>query len=120
MHWGFAKLTPAIVRPLFFKSDVKVGETMQRHATRFVKGLRELVYPALLRELQLSSMQSHFLRTTLLTAYNLFHGNLNLPLEEFFDSPAVNHLRGQQFKVRQTRFQLAQRQAASAVQVVGP
>ncbi len=76
--------------------------------------------PARLRELQLPSMQSHILRTTSITVYNLFHGNLNLQLEEFFDEPAVNHLRGHQFEVRQPRFQLARWQAAFAVRVVGP
>ncbi len=35
---------------------------------------------------------------------NVDHGNLNLPLEEFFDAPAVNHLRGHRFKVRQLGF----------------
>ncbi len=85
-----------------------------------MKGLRGLQYPARLRELQLPSMQSHILRTTSITAYNLFHGDLGLPLDEVFDAPAVNHLRGHQFKVQQPRFQLARRQAAFAVRVVGP
>ncbi len=85
-------------------------------ATRCVKGLRGLQYSARLRELQLPSMQSHILRSTLITAYNFFHGNL----KEFFDAPAVNHLRGHHFKVRQPRLQLARRQAAFAVRVVGP
>ncbi len=94
---------------------------MRRLATRCVKGLCGLQYSSRLQELQLPSMQIHILRTTLITAYNyLFHGNLNLPKEEFFDAPAVNHLRWHQFKVRQPRFQLARRQAAIAYRVVGP
>ncbi len=56
--------------------------------TRCVKGLRGLRYPVRLRELWLRSMQCHILRSTLITAYNLFHGYLNLNLEEFFDEPA--------------------------------
>ncbi len=88
--------------------------------TRCVKGLRGLQYAARLRELQLSSMQSHILPTTLITAYNLFHGNLGLPLEEFSNVPAVNRLRGHQFKAHQPRFQLARWQAAFAVLVVAP
>ncbi len=47
------------------------------------------------------------------------HGNMNLSLEDFSDAPAVNHLRGHQFKVRQPRLQLARQQAAFLVQVVG-
>ncbi len=82
--------------------------------------LRGLQHPARLQELRLTSMQSHILRATLITAYNLFHGNLDLPLEEFFEAPAVNHLRGNPFKVRQPQFQLARRQAAFAVRVIGP
>ncbi len=138
MRRGFAALTPAIFRPLYLaivrpqldyavqavapylQKDLKLVERMQRLATRCVKGLRGLQYLARLRELQLPSMQSHILRSTLITAYNFFHGNLNLPLEEFFDAPAANHLRGHQFKVRQPRFQLARRQAAFSVRGVGP
>ncbi len=104
----------------YLQKDLKLVERMQRLATRCVKGLRGLQYPARLRELQLPSMQSRILRSTLITAYNFFHGNLNLPVEEVFDAPAVNHLRGHQFKIRQPRFQLARQQAAFAVRVVGP
>ncbi len=57
-------------------------------------------------------MQRHIRRATLIMAYHLFHGDLNLPVEEFFDAPAVSHLREHKFKVRQPRFQLARRQAA--------
>ncbi len=65
-------------------------------------------------------MQSHILRTTLITGYKLVHGNMNLPPAEFLDTPAVNHLRGHLFKVLQPRFQLARRQAAVPVRVAGP
>ncbi len=84
------------------KKDLKLVKRMQRHATRCVKGLRGLQYPARLREVQLPSMQSQILRSTLMTAYNLFQGNLNLPLEELFDAPAVGNLCGHQFKVPAT------------------
>ncbi len=134
---GSADLMPAFFRPIYLamvrpqldyaaqavasylQKDLQLVKRMQRLATGCVKSLRGLQYPARLRELQLPSMQSPILRSTLITAYNLFHGNLNLPLEEYFDVPAVNHLRGHQFRVRQPRFQLARRQAAFAVRVVG-
>ncbi len=70
------------------QKDMGLAEWMQRLATRCVKGLRGLQHPARLRELQFPSMHSHILRTTLITDYNLFLGNLNLPLEEFFNAPA--------------------------------
>ncbi len=124
MRRGFAELTSAKFRPPYLamvrlqleyavqavtpylQKDLKLVESMQRLATRCVKGIRGLQYPARLRELQLPFMQSHILRTTLITAYNLFHSNLILPLEEFFDAPAMNHLRRHQFKVQQPRSQL--------------
>ncbi len=60
-------------------------------ATRCVQGLRGLQYPARLRELKVPSMEHHILRATLIMAYTLFYGNLNLHLNEFFDAPGVNH-----------------------------
>ncbi len=138
MRRGFAELMPAIFRLLYLamvrpqfgfavqamapyrQKDLKLVERMQRLATRCMEGLSGLQYPARLRELQLPSMQRHILRTTLITADSLFHGNLNLPTEKVFDAPAVIHLRGHQFKVRHPRFLLARRQAAFAVRVVGP
>ncbi len=138
MRRGFAELTPTIFRPLYLamvrpqldyavqamapylQKDFKLVERMKRPVTRCVKGLCGLQYPARLRELQLLSIESHIFRTTLITACSLFLGNLNLPLEEFFDAPAVNHLRGHQFNFRQPRFQPARWQAAFAVRVVGP
>ncbi len=65
-------------------------------------------------------MQSHIPRATSITAYNSSQGNLGLSLTEVFDAPTVNHFRGYQFKVRKPRFQLARRQVAFAVRVVGP
>ncbi len=118
MRRGFAELTLAIFRPLFLamvrpqldyavqavapylQKDLKLVESVQRLATRCVKGQRGFQFPARLRELRLRYIQSHILRKTLITAYNLFHGNPNLPLEEFFDAPAAYHLRGHQFKAR--------------------
>ncbi len=65
-------------------------------------------------------MQGHILRAALITAYNLFHGTLNLHMEEICVAQAVNQLHGYQFKVRQPRFQIARREAAFTVRVVEP
>ncbi len=69
MRRGFAELTPAILLPLYLamvrpeldyavqavapylQKDLKLVERIQRLATRCVKGLRGLQYPARLREL---------------------------------------------------------------------
>ncbi len=65
-------------------------------------------------------MERHVLRVTLITAYKLFHGYLNLPMEDFFEPPDAGTLRVHKFKVRQPRFQLARRKAAFAVRSFGP
>ncbi len=95
------------------KKDLKLVERMQRLATRCVKGLCGLQYPARLRELQLSHMHRHILRSTLITAYNIFHGNLNLHLK---DAPnSWTSIQGPSAPVHLTR-----RQSAFVVRVVGP
>ncbi len=53
----------------YLQRDLKLVERLQRLATRCVKALRGLEYPAQLRELQLPSMQSPILRATVKTAY---------------------------------------------------
>ncbi len=52
-------------------------------------------------------MRLGFHRATQITAYNLLHDNLNLPLEQLFDAQTVYHLGGLQSKVHQPRVQLA-------------
>ncbi len=81
---------------------------------------RRLPYPERLHELKLPSMERHFFRATLITVYKLFHGYLNLPVEEFFEPPAAGNLRGHNFRVRQPRFYLARRKAAFAVRSARP
>ncbi len=89
---GFAILTPAILRPLYLaivrphldyavqasfpylQKDIKLIEQMQRLATRRVMSFRRLSYPERLHELNLPSIERHFLRATLITVYKLFHG----------------------------------------------
>ncbi len=87
---------------------------------RCVKSFRRLPYPERLHELKLPSMERHFLRDTLITVYKLFHGYLNLPVEEFYEPPAAGNLRGNNFKVRQPRFYLSRRKAAFAERSAGP
>ncbi len=134
----FEVLTPAMFRPLYLamarphldcvvqasfpylQKDIKLIERMQRLSTRCVTNYKRLTYPAHPHELKLPSMERHFLRVTLSTVYNLFHGNLNLSAAEFFEAPAPGNLRGHNFKVSQPRFHLAKRIVAFAVRSAGP
>ncbi len=135
---GVAILTPVIFRPLYLamvrhhldnavqasfpylQKDIQPIERMQRLATICVKSFRRLPYPDRLHELQISSMERHLLRITLITVYKLFHGYLNLSAEGFFERPSASNLRGHNFKVRQPRFHLARLKAAFAVCSAGP
>ncbi len=138
MRQGFAILTSAIFRPLYLaivrphldnavqasfpylQKDIKLIERMQRLATRCVKSFSWLSYPVRLHALNLSSMERHFFRATLITLYKLFHGYLNLSADAFFELLAAIYLRGHKFKVRQLRFHLARRKAAFTVRFAGP
>ncbi len=88
MHQGFTELTQAtylaMKRPQFDFAVKVVTPYLQEYLklveTRCLKGFRGWQYPARLRELQFPSMQCHILRAVLITAYDLFHGNLSLPL----------------------------------------
>ncbi len=104
----------------YLQKDIKLIERMQRLPTRCVKSFRRLPYPERPHELNLTPMERHFLRDTLITVNKLSHGNLNLLAEEFFEPPAVGNLRGHNFKVRQPRFHLARRKAALAVRSARP
>ncbi len=135
---GFAIPTPEIFRPLhlamvrphldyavqasfpYLQTDIQLIERMQQVATRCVKSFRRLPYPERIHELKLPSMERHFLRATLITVYKLFHGYLNLPVEEFFELPAAGNLRRHTFKVRQPGFHFARRKVAFAVRSAGP
>ncbi len=130
---GFAKLTPAIFRPLYLvrphldyasfpylQKDIYLLERMQRLAVKCVKSFRRLPYPERLNLLKLPSMERHFFCAPLITLCNLFHGYLSLSVEKSFEPLVAGFLRGHNFKIRQPRFHLARRKAAFAVLSAGP
>ncbi len=111
-------LSPSTAMPL--QKDIKLIERMQWLATRCVKSFMRLPYPERLHELKLPSMERHYLRASLITVYKLFHGFLNLSVEEFFEPPAASSLRGHNFWDHQPRFQLARRKAAFVIRSAEP
>ncbi len=54
-------------------------ERIQCLATHFVKGMIELPYEDRFRRLNLFSLERRWLRGDLISAYNIFHGRLDLP-----------------------------------------
>ncbi len=60
------------------------------------------------------------LRADLVLVYNVLHGRVNLPIEEYFETPANPNLRGNRFKLRQQLSHLARRLFAFPVRIVEP
>ncbi len=52
--------------------------------------------------------------------YNILHGRMNLPNNEFFETPANPSLRGHHFKLRHQLSHLARRKFAFPVRIVEP
>ena len=99
------------------RRDINLMERIQRLATRMIKSMRELPYEERLRRLNIFSLERRRLRGDLILAYNIFHGRLDLPHAEFFETPAERDLRGHGFKLRHRRFRLLRRRAAFSVRL---
>ncbi len=127
---SFVTLTPDIFIPLYstlerphleyaiqassayFKKDVEHLERLQHLATQMVKGCRSLSFEERLKKLNLFSLARRRLRGDLIPTYNLSHGSLDLPLEEFFTRPPCSSLRGHYLKLHHRCFRLNRRKAA--------
>ncbi len=83
-----SKLRNASIVP-YSQKDIKLIERMRWLAARCVESFRRQPYPERLDELKLSSMQRHSPHATLITVCKLFHGYLNLPVEDFFKLPTA-------------------------------
>ncbi len=74
-----------------------------------VKGPRHFPYERRLELLGLPSLVHLRLRADLVLVYNVLHGKVNLPIDEFFETPANPNLRGHRFKLRHPLSHLARR-----------
>ncbi len=126
----FRLLYQALVRPILeygqpasspsLQRDIALMDRIQRLATRMVKGMRELPYEERLRRPNLSSLERRRLREDLIPAYNIFHGRLDFPQEEFFEASAERNLRRHNFKIRHRSLRLFRRKADYSVRLPGP
>ncbi len=60
------------------------------------------------------------LRADLVLVYNILHGRVNFPIDEFFETPANPNLRGHRFKLRHQMSHLARCKFAFPVRIVEP
>ena len=102
---SFARLTPSIFLPLYtsmvrphleycvqanspyLRKDIDHLEKVQRLATRMVAGYRELDYEERLGRLNLFTLARRRLRSDLLTAFHIFTGRINIPVDSMFRRP---------------------------------
>ncbi len=104
----------------YLKKDIVLTERLQKLATRLVKGLRRFPYERRLEILGLPSLVHLRLRADLVLVFNILHGRVNLPIDDFFETPANPNLCGHRFKLRHRLSHLAHRKFAFPVRIVEP
>ncbi len=105
---AFLPLYLSLIRPIlefanqavspYLQKDIGLKERLQKLATRLVIGLRNFPYERRLEILGLLSLVHLRLRADLVLVFNILHGRVKLPIDEFFETPANPNLRGHRFK----------------------
>ncbi len=114
---SFAKLTPAVFRPLYCTLVRPHFEYAIQGTPCMVKGLH---HPPYILRLDLCSPKKRRLRANLILAYGIFHNRYDLPQNISFTPPPFSHLRGHVLKLRNRSVHLASRKAAFSVRIVEP
>ena len=77
-----------------FLTDVNKIESVQRRATRYVQNVSNLPYHERLTYLNLPTLSYRRFRADMITTYNIFHNNVNLDSNEFFQLRVNSITRG--------------------------
>ncbi len=104
----------------YLQKNIDMTERLQKLATRLIKSLWHFPYERRLEILSLLSLVHLRLRADLVLVYNILHGRMNLPNEEFFETPADPNLCCHRFKFRQQLSHLARCKFAFPVRIVVP
>ncbi len=83
----------------YLQEDNDLTERLQKLVTRLVKALLHFPYERLLEILGLPSLVHLRLRADLVLVYKILHGRVNLPVDQFFETPANPNLHGHRFKL---------------------
>ena len=108
-NYMFLLLYKSLIRPLleygntvwypFYKQDSQELEKVQRRATKLVKNLRDMAYPARLRALDLPTLVYRRKRADMLQMYRIITGVDNLDSNNFVKMDPGVRTRGHRFKI---------------------
>lgn len=121
-------LYKAMVRPVleygniiwgpFSKLDQKKVERVQRRATRLVESLRALPYQERLRALRLPSLYHRRRRGDMVAVYQLLHGGMSIPAENFLTRSTSRRTRGHDWKLAKPQAKTTARRNSFSVRVI--
>ena len=127
-NYMFLLLYKSLIRPLLeygntvwypcYKQDSQELEKVQRRATKLVKNLRDMVYPARLRALDLPTLVYRRKRADMLQMYRIITGVDNLDSNNFVKMDPGVKTRGHRFKILKVRAETREKRSTLGYRAV--
>ena len=104
----------------YLRKDIKVLESVQRRATKLVKGIKHLSYEERLQKLKLLSIEDRLRRGDLIETYKLLTSKVAVDYMQFFKLCEGGRTRGHNLKLEVRRCKLKPRSKFFTNRVVKP